>query len=69
MNVKQGKPCRFVPEQLLAEQQALIAKEKMDYFSLHHQYSNEGALPATELVEDLANALGRSDEWNNGSEV
>ena len=45
-----------MPEPHLAQQLAMGAKEKLDYFGMQHQYQSVGALPANNLVQELVTA-------------
>ena len=53
-----------MPEQLLAQQLAMGAKEKLDIFGMQHQYV--GTLPANNLVQELVTAeLGNVNQQLN----
>ena len=67
MSIAQGKAgSRFMPESLLAQQHAITAKEKLDYFSLHHRYQPVGTLPTNNLEQELVTAeLGNVNQQLN----
>ena len=55
-----------MPEQLLAQQLAMGAKEKLDIFGMQHQYQPVGTLPANNLVQELVTAeLGNVSQQLN----
>ena len=55
-----------MPEPHLAQQLAMGAKEKLDYFSLHQRYQPVGTLPANNLEQELVTAeLGNVNQQLN----